>query len=62
MRNNAQTQTETIGAPNTTKAFRAKTFPRNLGMVELENAVSKYRQAVRQHEQSSKSVEVTYGR
>lgn len=60
MRNGDHAQTNTVGAPNS-KAFKVKTFPRNLGLVELLNAVNEYRQAVLQHGQSSK-VEVTCGR
>lgn len=62
MRDQAQNQAETIGALEEGTAFTIKTFPRNLGMVELAHAVDQYRQAVQQSAQPSKTVEVANGR
>lgn len=43
------------------KPFIAKSFPRNLEVVELLNAVTRYRQAVQPTESTSGKMEVSSG-
>lgn len=58
-----QTQVELfIGTEEKRASFTPKQFPRNLDIVELEHAVNKYRQAIRQLVEFSKRVEVYRGR
>lgn len=54
-----QTKNQVVGTLNEEITFVVSPFPWNLGQDQLERAVERYRQAVGQKGQSSKSVEVT---
>lgn len=54
-----QAQNQVVGTLNEDITFVVRPFPQNLGPAQLERAVERYRQAVSQLGQSSKSVEVT---